>query len=79
MTEDELRRVHETYRAAVRAHDAALRHPDLGRRTASGFAAQGLLRHAADALREAERRWESTRLGYLAQQAEHGAGQLPLD
>jgi hypothetical protein len=79
MTDDDLRQVFAAYRKAADEHDLAKTHPDLGRRDARGFSAKGRLQHASDVLREAGQRWESTRRAALAQQAEHEAGQLPLD
>jgi hypothetical protein len=73
MTSDDLRRVHETYRAAVRAHDVAQNHPDRGKRTAAGYAAAGVLEHTADVLRAAEADWEEARLAFLAEREEHAA------
>jgi hypothetical protein len=70
MTDDDLRQVFQAYRKAANEHDAALAHPDRGKRTAAGFAAEGILRHTADALRAAGAKWESTRLAYLAAKEE---------
>jgi hypothetical protein len=78
MTDVELRKAFADLRQAGAAYDAAQAHPDRGKKTAAGYAAQGRLSHAADVLKEAEIKWERVRLEYLAEREEREAGQLPL-
>jgi hypothetical protein len=70
----DLRKVFDSYREAERARDAAQGHLDRGLRNARGYAAEGRLHAAADALEAAEKRWEKARMGYLARQEEREVG-----